>query len=226
MNRIRKIGILLVLSLSVYFIYQKTCNSFYTITTIGDKTSLGINSYGIKDYGYIDYYKDELEKTKDKVEINNTYSNKNQSIHDVLLLIKNTPDIKRTLYDTNILVLTLGYNDLLYSYATEDNSSNLEQTIEDSYNELIKEIRKYYKEDIVVVGYYVEKDNIFINQEIRKLNKILENNKEVIFIDSYNLLKNREKYFQNKKSIYPNREGYYVIAQKIIQKILEKKENI
>ena len=88
MNRITKLLILITISLSVYFIYNNTNNKTLKIMSIGDSYSLGINSYGIKDYGYIDYYKDLLEEENKEVIINTEYSKKDLSMKDLLLKIK------------------------------------------------------------------------------------------------------------------------------------------
>ena len=58
MKKLLKLLLLLLLNISVYFIYNSTKNSVYTITSLGDGVSLGINSYAIDDYSYADYYKD------------------------------------------------------------------------------------------------------------------------------------------------------------------------
>ena len=232
MKKIIKLTILIIISLSVFVIYQKTKNSYYTITAIGDQTSLGINSYGIKEFSYIDYYKEELEKTKEKVEVINRDSNRKQSIENIFNNLKNTSSIKKDLYETDILILTLGYNDLLYEMSLEENLSTIKlekiiNTISIQYNDLIKEIRKYYKNKIIVVGYYESNtDDYYKNIGIKKLNEVLKNNKEVIYIDTYNLLRNRNEYFLNPNSYLPNHKAYYRIAEKIIQKTLENKENI
>ena len=226
MYRFIKLISLLLISMSVYWIYQKTMNSYYQITSIGDQYSLGITSYGIKEYSYIDYMQEEIQKTKDKVETNKTYNQKDQSIKNVLFLLKQTPEIKKTLYDTNLLVLSLGYNDVISSMIIEDNKESMNE-IKDNYNQLIKEIRKYYHKDIIILG-YIEDDRYDSNQQVRikKLNNILKSNKEIIYIDTNQILKERSKYYLNSKNHYPNSLGYKRIADKIIQKTLENKENI
>ena len=228
MNRKIKLLILLILSMSVYFIYQKTKNSTYRITSIGDNISIGINSYGIKEYSYIDYYKDYIMKEKNKVLLNNKYSNQYITINSILEKIKNTQSIKKDLYDTNILILTIGYNDLVYNLSIDNNINEYKlniilNKISKDYNNLINEIRKYYKEKIIVVGYYkANKEDVYLNIGLQRLNNILKNNEEIIYIDTYNLLNNNRKYFSNPKSIYPNRKGYIEISNKIIEKTLEK----
>lgn len=228
MNRLKKLLILLLLSTSVFFIYNYTKNTKYVITNIGDQLSLGINSYGIKTPSYVDYYKDYLLDTKNEVIINNTYSNKKQSISNILTLIKTTPNMKRYLYDSNLVIITLGYNDIIYNILTEENITenkynSIMKNIIQEYEELITEIKKYYHEQIIVVGYYdYNKENIYINKGIKELNNYLQNNKEITYINTKKLLKNRSKYFDNPSSYYPNQEAYTLISKKIIEKTLEK----
>ncbi|MBR3210410.1 MAG: hypothetical protein IKF71_00535 [Bacilli bacterium] len=232
MHRIIKLISIFVISLSVYWVYQKTSNSYYQIMSLGDQFSLGNTSYGVIENSYLDDMKEILLKTKENIEINQTYNEKDQSIKNCLQSIQNTPNIKKDLYDTDVLVISLGYNDLLYRLSIEENDkeSNVQKIIEEienDYKKLIEEIRKYYKEDIIVLG-YIEDSRFDGNKQIgiQKLNKILKNNKEVIFIDVNELLKDREKYYSNPRSHYPNALGYKRIATKIIQKTLENKENV
>ena len=143
MNKLIKLSTLIILSLSVYIIYNKTYNSYYKITNIGDKLSTGINSYGIKEKSYVDYYKDYLSKEKNKVIIDNTYSNNNQTISNILQLVKENSNIKRKLIDSNIIIITLGYNDLIYSLSIEEKKNDYRREkiikeIENNYNQLIK----------------------------------------------------------------------------------------
>jgi hypothetical protein len=220
MKKIIKLIILIIMSLSVYFIYQDTKNSKLTLTSLGDGLSLGINSYGIKEYSYIDYYKDYLNKTNKKIVVNN-YSKKDLSIEEAKELVINNKEITRTLMETNILIINLGYNDLLYKINLDNNLTNNKLTliikeIETNYNDLIKEIRKYNKNKIIVIGYYSpNNDNYYLNKGVIKLNKLLKNNKEVEYIETYNLLSNREIYFSNPNSNYPNRYGYKEISNSL-----------
>lgn len=225
MNKIIKMISLIIISLSVYIIYNKTNNSYYKITNIGDKLSLGVEN-NIIEKGYIDYYKDYIKQEKNKVIIDNSYSNKNQTINNTLLLIKNNSEIKRKLIDSNLIIITLGYNDLIYSINTEEkkDTNTLKKIIKEinnNYNMLISEIKKYYHKDILVIGYYKNYSDDSINKGIIELNKILEKNKNVYYIDTYSTLNNREKYFSNSNSYYPNNIGHFEITKKIISKTLE-----
>ena len=226
MNKLIKLISLIIISLSVYFVYYKTYNSYYQITAIGDQLLLGTDNKGFRDSNYIDYYKEYIKKEKNKVIIDKTYSKKNQTIENYLQLLKNSPEAKRKLIDSNLVIITLGYNDLVYNLSIEEKNdertiNNVIIQIKKNYNELIKEIKKYYHKDIIVIGYNENINDNYINKGIKELNNILEDNKKVYFIDTYNLLNNRYKYFSNSSNIYPNNNGYYEITKKIISKTLE-----
>lgn len=225
MNKFIKLISLIIISLSVYIIYNKTNNSCYKITNIGDKLSLGVDNNSVEK-GYIDFYKEYIKREKKEVIIDNSYSNKNQTLNNTLLLIKNNSEIKRKIIDSNLIIITLGYNDLMYSINTEEKNDTVTmkrifKEINNNYNMLINEITKYYHKDILVIGYYKNYNDDHINKGIVELNKILEKNKNVYYIDTYNTLNNREKYFNNPNSYYPNRRGHFEITKKIISKTLE-----
>ena len=98
-----------------------------------------------------------------------------------------------------------------------------DQEIQKDYLNLLKEIRKYYKNKIVVIGYFASnKTDYYINTGIKELNKTLQSAKNITYIDTYDLLKPKRKYFSNKNSYYPNLQGYLRISKKIIIKTLEK----
>ena len=223
MKKAIKLLILIIISLSVYFIYQQTKNDNKKVLCIGDGLSLGINSYGIKDYGYIDYYKDYLQERTEELTVIKEYSNKGLSIKELLQNIKTNNKLKRDLMESHILFLTVGYNDLLYKFSLEDNMDTQKfdkiiRGIKTDYLNLIKEIKKYYKNEIIVIGYYKSyKDDYYMNMGISKLNKIIRLNEDVTYLDTYQLLSNHSKYFSNNDSYYPNRLGYEAIANKIIE---------
>lgn len=227
MKKIIKLLSLIIVSISVYFIYINNCNKNIRILNIGDGLSMGINSYGIDDYSYTDYYKEYLNKKNKKVEINNRYTAKDQSIKIFYAILRNNNEVKKDLISSHILIVCLGFNDLLYKISIEQNMNNnklnkIVDEIDNNYNEMLKEIRKYYKEEIIVIGYYSSNtDNYYIDNGIRKLNRYLKNNKDIVYIDTYKDIKG-EKYLTNPGSYYPNNNAYKLIASKIIAKTLEK----
>ena len=188
MNKVIKLIILIILSLSVYFIYNYT-NKTTKILVLGDNPNITFSS--------------------NSVIINNKYASNNLSTKHLLEKIKLERKIKRDLIESHILVLSIGYNDLLYDLALENDINNhhfnkITKSIEKDYNSLIKEIRKYYKNEIIVVGYpRTKKEEYYLNIGIKRLNNMLKSNKEVTFIDTY--------HYQNKNLI-----------NKIIQETLAK----
>lgn len=228
MKKLLKLLLLIVVCSSVFYIYQNTKNSKYNIVNIGDELSISINSYGIKDYSPISYYKNELLKTHKKVNINNKYSEYENSILIMLEKIKNDNYLKKILSSSNQVIITLGYNDLIYKLNVSDelNSSKFYKIIKEielNYNNLIKEIRKYTQKEIIVILYPdTYKEDYYLKKGIVYLNQLLKNNKEITYIDTYDLLNDRKKYFSNPYSYYPNRYGYIEISREIIRKTLEK----
>ena len=231
MNKIIKLTILIILSLSVYFIYQDTKDSNVKILNIGDNLSQGINSYGQKGCGFINYYEDYLKKQKNKVEVINKYSKKDLTINELINQVKTNSNLKRNLIESPILFLTVGYNDLIYKISLEENinKQRLKRIIQETrqeYDNLIKEIRKYYKKEIICIGYYQpNKKNDNLNLGIKNINFYLESQKEITYIDTYKLLSNKEKYFSNPNSYYPNKLGYQKISQEIIYQMKKDLKN-
>lgn len=228
MKKFLKLLFLIFIIISVFFIYKKTKDSKYTILSLGDNLSLGIDSYGIKGPSYIDFYKNYILKKKEKVIKNDQYSKKDLTINALLQDLKENNNLKKDLSSANILILTVGYNDLIYKINLNENINpeilkKEVQEIQKDYLNLLKEIRKYYKNKIVVIGYFASnKTDYYINTGIKELNKTLQSAKNITYIDTYDLLKPKRKYFSNKNSYYPNLQGYLRISKKIIIKTLEK----
>ena len=225
MNRKQKIVLLIsIIIFSLPIIYNKNINSQKTILNLGDQFSLGIDSYGIKDYGYIEYYKDYIEKKYHKVTIKNQYAKKELSIKELNYEIVINPKLKKDLRDSSILFLSIGYNDLLYQLSVDkkQKSSKIIKKVSNDYKKLIQEIQKYHHQKIIIVGYSIPKgNNKKLQNIIKKWNKILKNSNKVIFIDSEKILKPQTKYFSNPNNTYPNKQGYQAISNKIIQKHLK-----
>lgn len=224
MKKLIKLLILILLNISVYFIYNNTKNSTYRILILGDNLSLANKPT------YIDYYKTYKLKKYHKVNLNKNYSKKDLSISNLKKELQANKTIKRDLISTNILIINVGYNDLLYkiSLLEDKNSNNLAtilNEIRNDYLSLINEIKKYYNKDIVVIGYYPSlKDDYYINKGITYLNKILREPNQIIYINTYNDL-NNDKYFPNSNTYLPNTLGHKVIYKKLI-KALENNKNI
>lgn len=230
MKKLLKLVVLILLSLSVYFIYQKTKDKNENILVLGDSLALGINSYGIYDYSYVDYYQEYLKDKK--VIINKNHCKKNLTMEELTERIKIYPELKRDLKEATEVFLNIGYTDLIYKLSLEEEKTpetlnKIIKEMEEEYQNLRKEINHYYKKNMIIIGYYASnKKDYYTNQGIRKLNSFLAQEEKSIYIDTYSILKNTKKYFSNPNSYYPNSLGYQKIADEIIRKTLEKSENI
>ena len=237
MNRKKKILILLLLSLSVYFVHQLTDKKDFTYAVIGDSFSMGENSYGGYTYGYEDYLLDYFKHTR-KVEFIDFYTSKNENINtlynkflkdDIEVINNKSYNFKRILTESNIITISIGLNDIIYEYYINKNGLDSQykedKMVEYTYNNfksLMNQLSKY-SSNIFVLGY--PERNEYKNL-IKKLNTKYKNyckNKKMEFIDSNNLL-NKEEYFDNINTIFPNTEGYKKISERII-KIYKNKEN-
>ena len=230
---------LVIMSLSVFFVYKYTNHNNINYTSIGDGFAVGIDCYGRKDYSYADYIKDYLlEKNKLKI-YNKTYQQDKMTINELLNTILTTKkmenkdtknNIIHILRDSDYITLSIGINDLLYKLSltndyTEENLDIIIKEIDTTFDELIKEIKKIYNRDIYIIGYYNPPiQNDFIKQAIKKLNNIYKSNDDVIYISTYIISENKNIFLPNSNSYYPNYKGYQVISNKIIDKIAKKLE--
>ncbi len=234
LSRKFKLLILLLLSLSVYFIYKFTNHHNITYTVLGDGLSLGIDCYGVVDYSYSDYIKDYLLETNKLKTYSKKYVEKDMTIdklHNTLLSVEKMSEndtknnIRTILRDTDYLTMTIGLNDLFYKLSltsdfTEENLNIIIDEIQESFNELIEEIRKYYNRPIYIIGYYdIPGDNKYFKKAITKLNNIYKENKQVEYISTKIISENSEMFLPNPESFYPNYKGYRLISTKIIDKM-------
>ncbi len=222
--------LVLIIFVSILTIYKITNHNNITYLSLGDGYSRGINSYGIEEYGYSDYLKDRLEE-KNKLKLyTKNFSENNKSIKMLYNDIINNKKInsnnqyfylKEQLQEADIITLQVGLNDLKYEIMVEENINyekveDIIEKIKKEYNTLIKEIKRYYKKDLYVIGYPINYlESYYTSIGVRKLNNYLRNNKEITYIPIDYLENNKDKYFSNPNSNYPNREGYLELANNI-----------
>lgn len=235
-----KLIITIIVFLLVFLIFKFNNKNNQNYLSLGDGFALGKDSYGQLDYGYSDYVKDYLQENNHLNRYIKSFSSETMSITTLkenittnkkIKLKKQELNLKQTLRESTILTLSIGLNDLLYQLSINSvTSSNLDKIISDiekNYNDLILEIKKYYQYDIYVIGYYnIYSNNSLLNEGIMKLNNVLRNNKDIIYIDTYNIFKYNKNYRSRKQSIYPNRYGYKAISNEIIYKISKKLEKV
>ncbi len=232
MKRSIKLLILIIISLSVYFIYNSKKEIKINYVSIGDGFARGINSYHDISYGYSDYIRDYLKKSNKLGEYNNfSYEDMmtKDLYKDILINIHNEDNnIRRALREANILTISVGINDLIYEINNNNPQTNSSKEkiltkIVDKLDADIKEIRKYYQGSIYLVGYYnfypqnsVER-NLLDNLN-RKYQQFCGKN-NLIFIDNHNLDNKIFNYLENPYCFYPNINGYEKIYLNIIENI-------
>lgn len=232
----KKLLTIIIVVLAVFLIYLgfKDENVYYL--SIGDYLANGINPYGTKDYGYSDYVKDYLNENK-KLEVFVSYVSNNKRTIDIIKDIEDNVKIevngkKKTLQNAlikaDIITISIGMNDLINNvefnndFGVNDLYNKLEQVIKD-YESLFKILREYCKEEIVLVGLYNTTGNNdldeFFDYSNKKIAKIA-NSYNIDYISIYEEFKNNDYFINN--SMYPNKLGYEVISNKIIDIIDEK----
>ena len=85
----KKIIFILILFLSCYIIYNLTTDSKVYYLTLGDSLSNGVNVYGVKQYGYSDYVKEYLINEDKLKYYNDTFTDSDYRITDLLRMIEN-----------------------------------------------------------------------------------------------------------------------------------------
>ena len=234
-----KLIIFVLVCLTIFTIYKNNNKNNWNYTALGDSFAIGIDSYGRVDYGYSDYIKDELKNKNKLNKYIKSFAEKDlsiESLNDALLFNKRitlnnkTFNIRETLRESKLVTLSIGLNDLLYKISLTNDKTDykLNQIIEEinnSFNILIKEIKKYYQYDIYVIGYYnINPKDEYLEKAIKKLNKLYQNNQDIIFISTYDLFENNSNYQSNPNSIYPNQLGYKEVATQVINKIFKREK--
>lgn len=234
----KKILTLIIVILSIFLIYLGFKDKDIYYLSLGDSIALGMNPYGNKDYGYADYVKDYLSGKNVLETYVSDLVNSNKRATDIIKEISENVEVnvngkkkklQHILIKSDLVTLSLGMNDLLGNvninndFNMTDLYTKLEQTCKD-FEELFKLLREYCKEEIVFIGLYNPTNNNELDEFFEYANKKLEKLSSIYdidYIDISNELKDK-KYFPNINSNFPNKEGYKIIADKIIE-IIDKK---
>jgi len=226
----KKILSVIIVVLAVFLIYLGFKDEDIYYLSMGDYLANGINPYGTKDYGYSDYVKDYIDN-KGKLEVFVNYSGNNKRTIDFVKDIEDNVKIevdgkKKTLQNAlikaDLVTISIGMNDLLNNvefntdFGVNDLYDKLEEVVLD-YEDLFKVLREYCKEEIILVGLYNSTGNTeldeFFDYSNKKIAK-LASNYNIDYVNIYDDFKSND-YFVNNR-VYPNKMGYEVISNKII----------
>ena len=210
----KKIILILFLFLSCYIIYNLTEEKGLSCLVIGD--TIADNEY-LKNNSLITNY-------------NNIYINKEYRIIDLINIIKYNEEqevdnkkisIHRLLKNTDILIISIGMNDLYYKLNT--NYQNIYTYLNDMLNNieiLLNEINKYNYKQVYILGYYNITNNNndifkYINYKLEKLSNKYHYN----YIELNNILRNNPNYLKKTNNFELNSQGYNKISKIIVENL-------
>lgn len=225
----KKIIFIIILFLSCYIVYNLTISDRLDYVTLGDSLSKGVNVYGVKQYGYSDYVKDYLEQKNKLASFDNTFTDSNYRITDLLNMIeynevKNVNgveiSINRLLKKADVITISIGMNELYYKLEMNDsNIYNYINGILRDMEQLLKHINKFNHKKVFVLGYYNIDD---YQDEINYINvklKDIVSNEGFEYVDLANVFDNNPNFFDNNDSFIPNNYGYLKISKIILAKL-------
>ena len=229
MKKFRLLIVIVALIITLIISINSRDDKIYYVS-LGDGLSKGINENNYESKGYSDYVKEYLEKINKLKGYTKEFSNENNRITDLTNnILNNVVDsenisIQNIISKADLITISIGFNELLYKDIDKTNNSYMYDYI-DSYiediNKLLELIRKYNNKKIYILGYYNPKYDKLLDKYVvyanNKLMNVCSKNK-VEYIDTYNIFKDNKHLIYNINNLYPNEDGYKLIANKIINK--------
>ena len=94
-SRKLKLLTLIIMSSTIFFIYNKTNYNNITYTSLGDSLAVGIDSYGQKIYSYGDYVKDYLISKRKLKNYSKTFTSEDMTIEKLYNYILINKEVNR-----------------------------------------------------------------------------------------------------------------------------------
>lgn len=225
----KKVIFVLILFLSCYVIYNLTTDSKIYYVSLGDGISKGVNIFGVKNGGYTDDVKEYLASINKLEGFDDTYTNIDYRITDLLRMIEYNEtkkvdgievNINRLLKKADVITLSVGMNELYYKLNGDStNIYNYMNELLEDMEELLEHINKFNHKRVFVLGYYNISDK---QEEINYINVKLEhivNEEGFIYVDLAKLFNNNPLYFDKSGSFIPNSDGYSKISKIIVENL-------
>ncbi len=215
---------------------------------LGDELVLGYTPFDTYNKSYSDYFSDYLKSKKKLGFYINDFSKYNYTIKKLINDMDNIKEIKinnkkininQAISSSDIITLSFGQKELYVLLSKNYNNklkniNEIYKYIDEYFNDyilLLNKIRKINSNEIYIIGLYDPLINV--NQEtIIKLNeifnyinnkfKLLEENKNIYYIEISKEFDNKNYYIPNIKNPYPSLEGYNYISNKLIYKVSKK----
>lgn len=229
--KMKIILLILFFGLIVFISYLYSENNDINYTILGDKE---IFSNNLKSVNFADlvYKKLEDEKvigfySKDFIKENIRTIDITNDINDNLTI--DNISIQNILKRTDMLIISIGNNEINYKLSKNDDDLNNENeiykyldTVIIDVENLVQKIEILNKSEMIFLGYYNDTNNSkndkyykYIN---KKLQKVLEK-RNIIFIDLFNILNKNEDYLTSTTPVYITNEGNLAIYNKIVSEI-------
>ena len=229
----KKIIGLLLCFFTVFLIFIFTKDEKINYLAIGDTLTRGVNSYNYYGNGYNDYVKNYLKRNNLLRSFNSDYYNnsiigfENDIINNKTIVLNDKEYyIKKMLRESDLLVISIGMDELSYYFNEENDINKIHQEFDKmllNLEDFINVVRDYAKNDILFVGYYNPLNNY--NSDIDELFYYIEDSLgnmlkkyDVNYIKLYEMVKN-SNYLDNRKNYHLNSKGYLMIANEIINYI-------
>lgn len=207
------------------------------ITAIGDSLTQGVGDEE-DNGGYVGILEDTINKDNDLVEIDNFGKRGNRT--DQLIDRMEEPEIKESLEEADIILITIGANDIMQIFKENftDLDMNQFETGQNNYENRLHEIfsdleSMNSRADIYLVGFYNPFSEHF--PDIEELEVIIENWNElgeditdeydqVSYIPTNSLFEDTSTKFLSDDNFHPNHMGYERMAKQVLEYIVNEGE--
>jgi lysophospholipase L1-like esterase len=246
MKKIKKMLFIILVFLSIFFIYRTKNPHQIIYVALGDSLAQGTTPYGNISYSYVDYLADYLKNKQILKYYTKAYTQSGYKITDVVNQIDNNVVatignkniyLKELLRSSDLVTISIGFDDLFNNIDLNALSNdtvannNLYKKIDGLSLELsnmLGLIKKYAKGTIILVGYYNPLSNQTVNKYITYSDKVFQQvckDHNVQFVKISDTLSQNANYLPNPLDIHPNSKGYIDISNKIIT-LMQKKSII
>ena len=219
----KKIILILILFLSIWFIYNNTVDEKINYLVLGNDLSIGDNNYSL-------YVKDYLDNKNILGNYNTSFVDLDLRITDLINKIKynesvkinnKTVGINMLLKNADIITISIGMNELYYKLSI--NNENIYTYMKDMINDLevlFNLINRYNHKRVFVINYYninnYNKDIFnYLNYYLKELCEIENFN----YVDVSEILDNNIINYEKSSNFYLNKHGNKKISEFIIAKL-------
>ena len=206
----KKLIIIFLAVIVIYFIYFFINNNKLNYVSISDNYVYKYNNY-IEKYLLIN---DRVSQLNNYFICNSLTQVYQDIIKNRTIMFNNDKYyLKKTLRESDILVISVGMEELNNNYNKLDmtNNKNYFKIMYSNIEKLVIEIKKYAYGKIIFIGYYnptsyydSNVDELFFDMDI-KLNRLMINN-NIIYIPLYELVKGNN--YKQKNSVYLSDAGH------------------